>query len=122
MSKREGIGTIFSLNLWRPFVTKFRILIWNEGGEYVVQCLERDIASQGESLEVAIKRLCEIITAEIKRCKKSNINPLSDIAPAPDIYHRKFERLKIPVNPREFISSHPDLLPRNIKIAEARAA
>jgi predicted RNase H-like HicB family nuclease len=39
----------------------FTVSIWREGDWYVVQCLEVDVASQGESEDEAIENLREAL-------------------------------------------------------------
>ncbi|HZC18110.1 MAG TPA: type II toxin-antitoxin system HicB family antitoxin [Rubrobacteraceae bacterium] len=40
---------------------RFSASVWREGGWYVAQCLEVDVASQGESEEEALEDLREAI-------------------------------------------------------------
>ena len=40
---------------------QFRASIWKEGDVYVAQCLDVDIASQGESEEIALASLKEAV-------------------------------------------------------------
>lgn len=40
---------------------KFSASVWKEGDIYVAQCLEVDVASQGESEEDALKNLSEAL-------------------------------------------------------------
>lgn len=40
---------------------KFSAIVWKEDDIYVAQCLEVDVASQGESEEEALKNLSEAL-------------------------------------------------------------
>lgn len=44
------------------FVRQFKASVWKEGEWYIAQCLDVDIASQGESEEEALANLSEAIS------------------------------------------------------------
>jgi predicted RNase H-like HicB family nuclease len=40
---------------------KFTATVWQEDGWFIAQCMEVDVASQGESEEEALANLCEAL-------------------------------------------------------------
>lgn len=66
------------------------LLIRYEGSNAVVQCLEYDIAAQGNSIREALESWAVVFSARILiDCEATNV-PLSNIPPAPSFYFEEF--------------------------------
>jgi hypothetical protein len=78
-----------------------RVLLLNERGAWVAQCLEYDIAAQGKSIKDAISSFAEVLGGQITLDLKANREPLSGKKEAPSWYWRAFaeaEQLARPIN------------------------
>ncbi|MFN0167422.1 MAG: type II toxin-antitoxin system HicB family antitoxin [Bryobacteraceae bacterium] len=58
----------------RPFAAR----VWREGTWYVSQCLEVDVASQGETEEESLANLCEALELYFEPPRATRQTPLSD--------------------------------------------
>ena len=69
-----------------------RILLFEERpGVWIAQCLEHDIAVQGETREAALAEFKSAIVAQVDMDRQDCISPpLSQIPPAPKMYSKKF--------------------------------
>lgn len=66
-----------------------RVVVLRDGGVYVAQCLEIDIAAQGLTEEEALDRLYETYRAEENLAREEGRN-VHDIGPAPSQFHVLF--------------------------------
>ncbi len=64
-------------------IGRWHITVTAEHGGWVAQCLERDIAAQGETLSTALLRLAYTIEAERAFTKQRRGGPFKGIDPAP---------------------------------------
>ena len=72
---------------------KLSVLFQKErGGAWVGQCLERDIAAQGATLERAVVALRHTLAAQCFLDLNQNKEPLKAIKPAPDVYRERFDK------------------------------
>ena len=67
------------------------ILLLRERGKWVAQCLEYDIATQGDSLVAVKKSFEKTFVGQILVDIHSKKQPLEGIAQAPDNYWKRFE-------------------------------
>jgi hypothetical protein len=65
-----------------------RVLLLPEGqqGQWAAQCLEYDLASQGNSINDAILNFVQVINAQMRRDMERGIEPLSTKPEAPAWY------------------------------------
>ncbi len=63
-----------------------------EGTAWVAQCLEHDIAAQGDTIDEALDAFEAVLTGQIIADHEAGREPLSGIAPAPDYYFEHFRR------------------------------
>ena len=75
-----------------PDATKIRVVIFQEGGMWVAQCLEYDIGAQAASMDKLHERLTVALEAERQESLARNDEPFADIAPAPEFFHRLWEK------------------------------
>ena len=85
---------------------KLSALFVNEGGCWVGQCLEHDIAAQGSTFERATIALRHTVAAQIFLDVQHKKEPLSGIKEAPAFYREQFEKgvkldLKIEISDAE---------------------
>lgn len=60
-----------------------RVLIFEEQGAFVAQCLDYDICAQGSDLETARANLMETLDAEAQEGVRAHGAPFAGIGPAP---------------------------------------
>lgn len=68
-----------------------RAIVFKEGDFYVAQCLEYDIAAQGNDLEAVLDRLELTVEAEFASCELLDKEPKECICTAPNYYHQLWE-------------------------------
>ena len=69
-----------------------RVVMFEEAGQWVAQCLEYDIAAQGPDLDSLNERLDVILKAELRESLARHGTPFAGIGPAPDRYQRMWDR------------------------------
>lgn len=62
---------------------RFTVIFFEEQGQWIGQCLEKDIASQASTFEDAQYELARMIAAHIALDKEQGIEPLSQLPPSP---------------------------------------
>lgn len=74
---------------------KLELLLLREGGHYVAQCLEHDIAAQGKSIPEVKKAFEDTLAGFIAIDSDNGCSPLSKVPPAPAMYQtpRKLKNL-----------------------------
>jgi len=68
-----------------------RVIVFQEGGLWVAQCLEHDIGAQAADVDTLISRLEVALKAELKESMRHG-KPLAGIDPAPERFHRMWDR------------------------------
>ncbi len=71
---------------------RLRVVIFQEGGRWVAQCLEYDIGAQAASMDKLHERLVVALEAERQESMARNGKPFAGIAPAPEYFHRLWEK------------------------------
>lgn len=82
-------------------MTKLRVLLMKDGagGNWVAQCLEYDIAAQGENLQEAMSAFEYVLNCEAAYSSAQDQEPLAGIGPAPDHYWRMYDQCGWPLAP-----------------------
>ncbi len=80
------------------------ILVRNRGTRYVCQCVEKDIAAQGATVDEMLTDLLITLQGQIEWDRELGIEPLSQTPAAPDCYRRIWQE-------RAQGRSHPATLP-----------
>lgn len=70
------------------------ILLLQEDGIWVAQCLQKDIASQGSTIENAISSFERTFVGQVILDLKDNKSPLEDIQQAPNRFFETFNKLE----------------------------
>jgi len=70
----------------------FRALIIGDGDSVVVQGLELDIATQGDTEEIAMERFDALVRAELIFCAKRSLDPNEVIGQAPASFFETWEK------------------------------
>jgi hypothetical protein len=73
---------------------KLTILFLREGPLTVAQCLEYDIAAQGDGIDEALRAWGDVLAGQIIVDIRAGREPLSDVRPAPDYYFDMVPRSK----------------------------
>jgi predicted RNase H-like HicB family nuclease len=73
-----------------PLSFKFSVLLVQEDGDWVAQCLEYDVAAQGNSISEAKEALAQTIAGQIVVALEHEEQPFQGIPPAPKEYWDKF--------------------------------
>ena len=71
-----------------------RVVVFQEDGFWVAQCLEHDIGAQAPSLDELQKRFELTVKAEIMRTLEATGAPLRGIDPAPRYFHDLWDRCR----------------------------
>ena len=69
-----------------------KILLFQEGGGWIAQCLDHDIVTQGDNIKQAQERMILTIICQITLALKVGKTPLSDVEKAPEKYWKLFEQ------------------------------
>lgn len=77
-------------------MTTLRILFLKEGDRWAAQCLEHDIAAQGDSIPKAVEAIMRAICSEMGVCDELG-KKLDAIPAAPSYYLRQFESAALPL-------------------------
>jgi hypothetical protein len=73
--------------------TAIRVVVYRDvGGAYVAQCLDYDIAAQGDDIHVAIEKLELTIESDFDVCATRSKEPKDAIPPAPVYFHQLWEK------------------------------
>jgi len=64
-----------------------RAIVYRDSGLYIAQCIEHDIAAQGEDIEDVMAKLDLTIEAEMAACEERGLVLKDCIAPAPAYFH-----------------------------------
>ena len=71
---------------------KFRVIVFQDGGSWVAQCLEYDIGAQARDLEELQDRFELAFNLELKKSIEKNGAPFAGIAPAPQYVQDMWEK------------------------------
>src|SRR5579863_7373751 len=69
-----------------------RVIVFQDEGLWVAQCLEYDICAQAADLDTLMSRLEVVIKAELKESLERHREPFGGIEPAPDRFQRMWDR------------------------------
>src|SRR5262245_11805331 len=69
-----------------------RVIMFQDDGLWVAQCLEHDIGAQAPDVDTLMSRLEVVLTAECKESVERNNEPFAGIDPAPERFHQMWER------------------------------
>jgi hypothetical protein len=69
-----------------------RVIVFQDDGLWVAQCLEHDIGAQAEDIDTLSDRLMTALKAEFKESIDRNGKPFAGIDPAPERFQVMWER------------------------------
>ena len=69
-----------------------RVIVFNDAGVWVAQCLEFDIGAQAADLDTLRARLDVVIGAELKESEERGGRPFEGIEPAPVRFQEMWDR------------------------------
>lgn len=69
-----------------------RVIVFQDNGLWVAQCLEYDIGAQANDVDTLMSRLEVAIKSEFKESIEQNGKPFAGIDPAPPRFHDMWER------------------------------
>lgn len=70
---------------------KITVLLLNEGGRWVLQCLEHDIAQGGNTIAQTFERFGVVMEAYVADHEQRGLEPLQDLPAAPREYWQMLE-------------------------------
>lgn len=84
-----------------------RVVVFQDNGMWVAQCLEHDIGAQADSLDTLSERLEIVLKVELKESMEHHGKPFHNIAAAPDRFFRMWERRSrsFEVNPAAWMTN-----------------
>lgn len=68
------------------------VLLIKEGDDWVAQCLQYDIAAQGDTIDEAMEHWARSVAGHIMLDARAGRGPLEGIKPAPPEYWTRWER------------------------------
>lgn len=74
------------------FEGTLRVVVFQDDGLWVAQCLEHDIGAQAGDLDTLMTRLEVTIKAELRETLEKGKPPFDGIDPAPERFHKMWER------------------------------
>jgi hypothetical protein len=69
-----------------------RVIVFQDDGLWVAQCLEHDIGAQADDFDTLMTRLEVTVKAELKESIEKNGKPFAGIDPAPERFQHMWER------------------------------
>jgi hypothetical protein len=69
-----------------------RVVVFQDSGVWVAQCLEHDIGAQAPDIDTLRDRLEATLKAELLESMERHQKPFAGIDPAPERFHRMWER------------------------------
>ena len=93
-------------------MNELTVLLIKDADAWTAQCLERDIAAQGQTVKAAIAEFSSMLAAEFAYASEKGYEPLTNVPAAPQYYWKMFEqaeRLEAPTTPP--ITLTPELTP-----------
>ncbi len=69
-----------------------RVIVFQDDGLWVAQCLEYDIGAQAADIDSLNDRLIVVLKAECKESLERHGKPFAGIDPAPERFHLMWER------------------------------
>lgn len=71
---------------------RIRVILFQEEGEWVAQCLEYDIAAQGSTIDEAQNGWSHTFKGYIALSEENGVEALHGVPEAPNFYKEKFEQ------------------------------
>jgi hypothetical protein len=105
-----------------PQPLTIRVVILQDGSYWVAQCLEWDLATQGQTLQQLYERLHRLLSGQVIVSQHLGRQPFENLPPAPERYHRLWEQA--PVQLVTLPDREPDLVRAEVRMAslDLRAA
>ena len=76
----------------KPHEIRLRVLLFQEDGMWIAQCLDYDFATQGRTTRIAQDALGRLIVGQITLDIEHQLEPLQDIPEAPRQFFDQFEK------------------------------
>jgi len=100
--------------------TQISVIVIKEGSSFTAQCLQYDIAAQGDSITNAMTKLQRTLVSEIVVCEVLNKNCLDSIPPAPDFYWQLFKKESLAIEAKSLPPLRTDSdVPPSFMMSEA---
>ncbi len=80
-------------------VRQLRVVVFQEGDQWVAQCLDHDIGAQAPDLEELQRRIIGALAAELKETLERFGRPFANIDPAPARFQEMWLQRALRVNP-----------------------
>lgn len=71
----------------------FRVLVFKQSGQWLAQCLERDLVAQAPSEQQAIDSFIRLLKLRLRRDYQNGAAPLVNLPPAPERYEEIWNQL-----------------------------
>lgn len=68
------------------------VLLLKEGETWVAQCLEHDVAAQGDSIDEALDNFGAVFAGHVTLDVKEGREPLADVPQAPSLYWEHYKK------------------------------
>ena len=115
--------------LMEPRQVAVRVVVFQEDERVCAQCLEYDIAAQGQTLDDCLYQLGRLIVGHIAISTEKGFEPFRGLKRAPQRFWEWFERSRIPLTSTPLPFAADDLArkgvvvePSQIRVAQPQAA
>src|SRR5690606_17850928 len=95
-----------------PYDANLRVVVFQDEGVHIAQCLEYDIAAHGDSPEQALQAFQQAVTRNIIVAQHLNTAPLANLPEAPAEFFAMWDRLCAAGHERRFIHPHTSIVGR----------
>lgn len=82
-------------------IETIRAIVFQDSGQWVVQCIEIDVAAQGASVDEAVERLEAALAYEAKYTREKFGKSFQGIDPAPAHFQKMWENCSKSFGPRQ---------------------
>jgi hypothetical protein len=88
-----------------------RVIVFQDNGMWVAQCLEHDIGAQAEDIDTLSARLEVVLRAEFNASMEKHGKPFVGIDPAPERFQLMWEHRtrSVDLSPAPWITSHENV-------------
>ena len=116
-------------SLMEPRQVAVRVVVFQEDERVCAQCLEYDIAAQGQTLDDCLYQLGRLIVGHLAISTEKGFEPFRDLKRAPQRFWEWFEQSRIPLTSTPLPFAADELArkgvivePSQIRVAQPQAA
>lgn len=82
------------------FETEVRVVVYQEGTQWLAQCVDLDIATQADTMNYALRRFDMAFTANMAHCEELDADPVAEIGLAPQKFDDIWNAGEVTITPK----------------------